>query len=121
LQEQRDSVPLLSSRILKRLPNGGLDLDHAHSNWNAVREVWGLVNAEQHRFAVDHERAVAVTQRGFWYQRIVAAEIMTVAREQLHSLHDQPAVVSHGSTPAGRNRGRTGGNTEFEYIFKHDD
>jgi hypothetical protein len=30
-------------------------------------------------------------------------------------------VLDHGSTPAGRNRGRTGENTEFEYIFKHDD
>ena len=49
-------------------------------------EVGDAVDAEQHRFAVDHERAVAVAQRGLDDAADSVAPVVAVAGEQPHAL-----------------------------------
>ena len=49
-------------------------------------EVGDAVDAEQHGLAVDHERAVPVSERGLGDARIAFAPVMAVAGEQPHPL-----------------------------------
>ena len=62
-----------------------LDLVIVPARAQAV-EIPSPVDAKQHRFAVDYERAVPVTQRGFKDQRIAIASVMAVPGEQPHAL-----------------------------------
>jgi hypothetical protein len=70
-------------------------------------EVGPAIDAEQHGLAVDHERAVAVAERGLDDQRKAIGPIVTVAGEQPHALaialDDQPvAIVLVSWNPSGR-------------------
>ena len=49
-------------------------------------EIRPAVDAEQHGLAIDHEGAVAVSQRGLWYQRESIAPVVAVAGPQPHAL-----------------------------------
>ena len=49
-------------------------------------EIGPAVDAEQHGLAVDHERAVAVAQRGLDDQRKAIGPVVAVAGEQPHAL-----------------------------------
>ena len=60
-----------------------LDLVIVPARAQAV-EIRSPVDAKQHRFAVDYERAVPVTQRGFKDQRIAIASVMAIPSEQPH-------------------------------------
>ena len=89
-------------------------------------EVGDAVDAEQHRLAIDHERAVPVSQRGLGDQRIAIAPVVTVAGEQPHALavalNDQAiAVVLDFVDPLRpvRDFGAAGGNAGFERGFGH--
>jgi len=60
-----------------------LDLTSVLAAVQAV-EVGAAVDAQRHRFAVDHERTIAVAQRRLHDQRIALRPVVTVAGEQPH-------------------------------------
>src|SRR4029078_4242999 len=49
-------------------------------------EVRYPVNAEKHRLAVDHKRAVSIPERGLNNQRIAIGPVVAVSREKAHAL-----------------------------------
>ena len=89
-------------------------------------EIGPAVDAEQHGLAIDHERAVAVAQRGLGDQRKATAPVVAVPGPQPHALtvalDDQAvAVVLDLVDPLRpvRNLRRLGRNAGVKRIFKH--
>jgi hypothetical protein len=84
------------------------------------------VDAEQHRLAIDHERARPVLQRGLDDQRVMIGPIVAVPGEQPHTLalaldEKALAIVLDLVDPV-RARGNLGSarwNTRFELPFGH--
>jgi hypothetical protein len=56
-------------------------------------EVGATIDAQQHSLAVNHERTVAVAQRGLGDARITRAPVVTVPSKQPHALDDQAIAV----------------------------
>jgi hypothetical protein len=82
-------------------------------------EIRNAVDAEQHAFTIDHERAVPVSKRSLGDQRIAIAPVVAVAGEQVRvftvALNDQASdrpgrsALCHFRTHASRfdcSRGR---------------
>ena len=64
---------------------------------SAPVEIGDAIDAEQHRFAVDHERTVSIPQRGLDDQRKPIAPVVAVTGEQAHAfavaMNDQAVAV----------------------------
>jgi hypothetical protein len=49
-------------------------------------EVGYAVDAEQHRFAIDHKQGISVSERRFRDERLAIAPVEAVSGEQAHTL-----------------------------------
>jgi hypothetical protein len=100
-----------------------LDLMIVHPVVQPV-EIRNAVDAEQHRFAIDHERAVPVSQRGLGDQREAAAPVVAVPCPQPNAvalaLNDQTVAVMFDVVEpvrASRNRRATCRDARFKRGF----